>query len=386
MAVPESLRLDMRGRPGMYIGGLNPRGLLRILDDVVTELLALPDTRPERVWCGLGADGTCTVELSGGPVGAVEAEDFETDAGDNPADERLFSLKIASAFGDPLTAEVVRDGRRWVRTFVAGLPAGPLEVISTTAPANLRIRYQPDPALFSSGMGGGYLTVCGRAREWAVFHPHVRFTVGHEGDGQRRDYHYPAGLLSLAQELEHQWWQWQWMNSVSNVWHCTMKQGTESAEVVFVHRPCGPGVVHAFVNGYRILGGGSHVEGLRGGVAAVAERFTGEDGISNPLAFGEGRDPLEGLTVLLAVRLDEPRWRYSTKDVLDHDGARELVRRTIIEMLPGENPANGREPDGRTLAGFWLRRRENQRGRLGHGRRHRLAFFPSPVRPISVMR
>ena len=73
-AVPESLRLHMRGHPGMYIGGLNARGMLCILDGVVTELLALPDMRPERMRCRLGTEGTCEVELRGGAIGVVEPD------------------------------------------------------------------------------------------------------------------------------------------------------------------------------------------------------------------------------------------------------------------------------------------------------------------------
>ena len=69
------------------------------------------------------------------------------------------------------------------------------------------IRYRPDATLFKScDMRAEFLPVCGRTRDLAAFHPHVRFTLDNEDDGQRRDFHYPAGLLSLAQELEYQGW------------------------------------------------------------------------------------------------------------------------------------------------------------------------------------
>ena len=345
-AQPDSLRLHMRGRPGMYIGGLNPRGLLSLLDDTVTDLLNRHGTNPERTVCRLGADGSYTIEFRGGSIDAVEPEAFETDAGEFGVNAPLVSIKILSAFSDPLDAEVVCGGSRWAGTFAAGVPAGPPELSATGALPLLRIHYQPDPALFPVGMRLDYLAVCGRAREWAAFRPHVRLTVEQEEDGQRRDYHYPAGLLSLAQELEHRTWHDPWLRGVPQVWHCELTEGADSAEAVILCRPNGRAVVHSFVNGASTLEEGSHVDGLRSGVAEVAATARGDETTANPFAHPDRRDPLANLTVLLAVRLENPRYQYSTRDVLGDDRARDLVRRMIVEALPGEieRAARGEPP------------------------------------------
>jgi DNA gyrase/topoisomerase IV subunit B len=212
-----------------------------------------------------------------------------------------------------------------------------LEVTATTAPPLMRIRYRPDATVFkSSDLRADFLPVCGRTRDLAAFHPHVRFTLDNENDGQRRDFHYPAGLLSLAQELEYQWWNG--LKGAPRVWHCRLSEGTESAEAVFVCRPCGPLALHSFVNGYRTQPEGTHIDALRAGVAALAAAYPPDDD-TNPftfMLFPEPRDPLGELTVLLAVQLDRPEFRGSTRDVLIGERPRELVRRMVIEQLPGE--------------------------------------------------
>src|SRR5688500_14799999 len=114
----------------MYVGGKHAWGLRNILDDIVTELLAAPGGRAERVHCTLGADGAYAVELRGGVMPDVEPEAFDGDQVDVTAALKnpLLSLAIASALSERLDAEVVRgDGRRWSRTFAAGAPAGPLD-------------------------------------------------------------------------------------------------------------------------------------------------------------------------------------------------------------------------------------------------------------------
>jgi DNA gyrase/topoisomerase IV subunit B len=170
-------------------------------------------------------------------------------------------------------------------------------------------------------------------RELAAFHPLVRFTIEQEADGQRRDFHYPNGLLSLAHEIEHTWWDWHvYEDRPSQVWHCRLTEGTEAAEVVFVRRPGGPALVHSFVNENRTVGAGSHVDGLRDGVDAVAASYAGRD--ENPFFRPSFGDPLADMTTLLAVRLNDPRYYGSTRDQLEHEGARELVRRMIVTILP----------------------------------------------------
>src|SRR5436190_21250724 len=116
---PLPLRLHMRTRPGMYIGGLNVRALCHLIDDIVTEQLGAPGARPERVRCTVGADGTYAVEVAGGAVAAVEPEDFIPDDGrfSDWSSQRFFSLAIVSAFSDPLTAEAVSDGSGWKQAF-----------------------------------------------------------------------------------------------------------------------------------------------------------------------------------------------------------------------------------------------------------------------------
>ena len=337
------MRLHIRQRPGMYVGGANAWGLRNVLADVVTELLAAPGSAPEHVRCTLEADGGYAVELRGGAMPVVEPVAFDADRADVAANDPLFGLAVASALSARLEAAVVgADGSRWSRAFAAGVPDGPLDVAAATSssppssPPLVRIRYRPDTTLFPADARAAFLPVSGRTRDRAAFHPRVRFTLDNEADGQRRDYHYPDGLLSLAQELEYPRWMSLGGRGEPRVWRCRLSDGTEAAEAVFVRRLGGPLLVHSFVNGYRTAADGTHIDGLRDGVAAVAAAYPADDS-TNPFAFAaQLRDPLDELTVLLSVRLDEPHWQGSTKDVLEGNRPRDLVRRMLVEHLPGK--------------------------------------------------
>jgi DNA gyrase/topoisomerase IV subunit B len=333
----EPLHLHIRRRPGMYIGGANSRGLRFMLDDVVTSLVELPGGPPERVRCTVGADGAYGVEVAGA-CGAVEPEDFVTFGGD--ADYPLHALAIVAAMSARLDAEVVRDGRRWRAAFAAGAPVGRPEVSATTAPPAVRLRYRPDPELFPPTARVECLALCGRAREWAAFNPSVRFTTDAEADGQRRDFHYPEGLLSLAREIEHERTQF---DAASGAWRCRVADDAGSAEAVLFFNSGARAVIHSFVNGMRTTCDGSHVDGLRAAVADILARSAAdddeddvvldvEDGENGSPAPWTDDDPLGNLTVLLSVRLRDPAWRYATKVALGDPRAYELVRRMVATL------------------------------------------------------
>jgi DNA gyrase subunit B len=327
------MRLHMRQRPGMYIGGLNARALRHIVDDVVFEQLDAPGAQPERVRCSLRPDGTYTIDVRGGAIAEVVPADFLPDSPHRVPGDRFLSLAIACAFSERMDAEVVRDGRVWSQSFAQGLAHGAVRAGASTEAPRVSVRYRPDRSLFKEVADAGFLSLCGRAREWGSFYPHVRFTVEDERDGQRRDFHYPDGLLSLAGELEHEWYDWELRDGASAVWRCdTTAPNGDAAEALFIRRP-GEGRVYSFVNGRRTLEGGTHVGGLRNGLAEVAAAF-GDDPTS-PFPF-DAANPLDGLTVLLSVRLANPRYAAPYKDNLSHKGAAELVRTMIATKLPAE--------------------------------------------------
>jgi DNA gyrase/topoisomerase IV subunit B len=135
--------------------------------------------------------------------------------------------------------------------------------------------------------------------------------------------------------MEYTWWDWfDTAPPVSRIWRCRLSEGTEAAEAVFVRRHCGPPVIHSFVNGH-MRADGTHIDGLRAGVAEVAATFS-DDPANSVWFLSQRRDPLAELTVLLSLRLDNPRWRGSTTDILDGHRPHDLVRRMVLEQLPAE--------------------------------------------------
>jgi DNA gyrase/topoisomerase IV subunit B len=313
----------------MYVGGGNAYGIRHMALDVIDEQLAAPGARPARLAITLHPGGVVQVEIAGA-IADVRPEDFLAAEPADGRETRFWSLPIAGALSEWLEAEAVHGGTRWAARLEAGVPAGaPVRRAGEGEPF-FRVRFRPDRSIFHDATAG-FLPLCSVVQEKAIFHPDATFRVADEtntpdggGSGLRRDFRYPRGLLSYAEELgvdPHR--------RDPNTWRLTRSEGSERAEAVCFWPDSRKLTVHSFVNGRRSLDHGSHVRGFLRGVRAVVTNST-----------GEARDQLRGrwnlfrgMTVLLAVDVAEPAWEFATRTRLLHPGADDLVYRMVTEQL-----------------------------------------------------
>lgn len=304
----------------MYIGGLNRRGLRLIIDGVLSEQLGACGAAFSHVIISILPDAFIDIEFVGDAPSVrpnhFAREDFDLDA-------EFFSLTIAATFGDPLRAEIIRDGHRWVQTYRAGVPVSPAAQNATDSPNRFSLRFRPDPSLFAA-ISVGLFQLCAEVQDFAIFNVETRFSIRDEtSGGVRRDFHYPNGLWDYAEEIHPDILE-------PNRWHLKYADGAESVDVVMFNSGIGPCTVHAFVNGMRIIDGGDHIEGLAQAIAEIAA-----DKLHPASAFFDFREPrLEGTTILISLKLAEPQWAGTTKTRLAGPRPKDLVYRVVRRQLP----------------------------------------------------
>src|SRR4051812_21699939 len=109
----------IRTRPGVYIGGLNPRGRRVMLTALIDELLNLPDAEHPRITVTFNLDGHIELTAVGAapdlPPPNLVSHPGHT-AGFAPESNHA-SLVIAAALCDPLDVTITRAGRTWSQSF-----------------------------------------------------------------------------------------------------------------------------------------------------------------------------------------------------------------------------------------------------------------------------
>src|SRR5438874_11954695 len=160
----------VRTRPGMYIGGYNPRGLhhlvYEVVDNSIDEALAGYCTS---ILVKINADGSCTVTDDGRgiPVGIHPTEGIPTvevvfatlgaggkfEHNDESAYKTSGGLhgvgaSVVNFVSEWMEIEVSRDGAVHHMEFNRGLKATSLKVIGKSSKSGTKVSFKPDPTLF----------------------------------------------------------------------------------------------------------------------------------------------------------------------------------------------------------------------------------------------
>src|SRR5688572_14324391 len=160
----------VRTRPGMYIGGYNPRGLhhlvYEIVDNSIDEALA---GYCKSILVKINADGSCTVvdDGRGIPVGihptqgipTVEVvfatlgaggkfEHNDTSAYKTSGGLHGVGASVTNFVSEWMEIEVSRDGHVHHMDFQRGVKSSNLRVIGKTNKTGTKVTFKPDPTLF----------------------------------------------------------------------------------------------------------------------------------------------------------------------------------------------------------------------------------------------
>ena len=212
----------VRTRPGMYIGGYNPRGLhhlvYEIVDNSIDEALA---GHAKHVEVRINPDGSCTVTDDGRgiPVGihpdtgipAVEMVFASLNTGgkfdhkDGSAYKTSGGLhgvgaSVVNFVSEWMEVEVSRDGGVHHMEFTRGRKSEDLHVIAKTSKTGTKVSFKPDPTLFPD-VNFIHATLGQRLRELAYLNSGVEIIFVDERVDKRDVFKFEKGLIQYVEHL-----------------------------------------------------------------------------------------------------------------------------------------------------------------------------------------
>ncbi|MFD8783514.1 ATP-binding protein [Kitasatospora sp. NPDC059599] len=360
----------VRKRPGMYIGSTGERGLqhmvFEVVDRAVNEILA---GCAGRVEVTLTSDGGVRVEDDGPGVPVHESGD----AG-NPGLETLLTRigtrtgpggrhdvavggvgpSVINALSRRMTAEVRREGTRWVREYARGVAVTPLTEAGPAAGSpgsGTTLTFWRDTDIFGTAEYS-FDGLAERFRELALLNRGVDISLTDErrpgedrsGEGRSVRFRFPGGVRDFVALLDAE------EPAPDPAKAAGAGPGADAGtdiiafegedprmagtvELAFRWRGCGAERIRSFVNS-RPIEGGSHVVGFRDGVVAAVTAYarkrlllTAADPGPTPEQVGAG------LTAVVSVKLDRPEFEGSRRDWLGNAAVRTCVGEAVREQL-----------------------------------------------------
>nr|WSW70826.1 DNA gyrase subunit B [Streptomyces sp. NBC_00995] len=341
----------VRKRPGMYIGSTCERGLrhmvFEVADRPVNEVL---DGRATSVGVTLTSDGgVCVADdgpgvpvhetgAAGGP--GIEALLTQTRAGTGGGGRHDITLSfcgvgpaVVTALSRRMTAEVRREGVRWVQEYMRGVATTPLTEAGTAAESGTTIAFWPDADIF----GAAEFSFDGleeRFRELAYLNQGLDISLT---DLRRPDEYrsvrlrFPGGARDFVTFLDGHTAASAPMDTIA--FECEDPRMAGVMEVAFRWCGCPEERVRSFANSRPTING-THVVGFRNGLAAAITGYAREQGLLTATDPDFGADRIgEGLTAVVSVKLDRPELEGSTRGMLGNSEVRDCVEQAVHDHL-----------------------------------------------------
>ena len=357
----------VRKRPGMYIGSTSSSGLhhlvYEIVDNSIDEALAGYCKNIEVV-IEPGDIISVTDDGRGIPV------DVQEQTGKS-ALEVVFTVlhaggkfggggykvsgglhgvgaSVVNALSEWLEVDVHKNGKIHHMEFSRGLITKPITVTGDTDITGTRVRFKPDPEMFTDTTVYDYAILHKRMQEEAFLNAGLTITIEDRRpekeelpENERRDVMcYEGGIREFVKYLNRH------KTPVhEDIIYMKGKKEDSEAEIAFQYTDTYNEVIVSFANNVHTPEGGMHEDGFRRALTNALNKYGKKMNILKGDDKVSGEDCREGITCVISVKLTEAQFEGQTKSKLGNSEMRTLVNAIVSEKLDDyleENPAAGK--------------------------------------------
>jgi DNA gyrase subunit B len=342
----------VRKRPGMYIGGVNLRGLnhliYEIIDNAVDEHLA---GYCSTIWVTLEADGSCVVRDNGRGIPvemhqkglSAERIVFTTlHAGgkfDNNAYKTAGGLhgvgsSVVNALSKLMEIKVYRNGKIHFDKYEYGKPVielknGLLPELGKTKETGTEIRFIPDDTIFESIVfKSDWLK--NRLHETAYLNPNltINFTDNRKKSKESTTYHEPEGLIAYIKDLN------QGKKTLFEPVYVHGELDHMEIDLAFQYIDDFEENIHGFCNNIYTQEGGTHINGFKTKFTSLINNYARGLGVLKEKDNNfTGADTRNGMTAVIAVKCPEPIFEGQTKTKLASASVTKTVSKFVEQEL-----------------------------------------------------
>ncbi|HEX7615713.1 MAG TPA: DNA topoisomerase IV subunit B [Thermoanaerobaculia bacterium] len=361
----------VRKRPGMYIGGIDTRGLHHlvneIVDNAIDEVINGYATRLEVTLFSGGRELEVTDNGRGIPVdihpkykkSALELilttlhAGGKFDQGNYVHAGGLHGVgsSVVCALSSEMTAVVRRDGHEWKQTYAQGKATSKVQKVSggeKVRGSGTTIRFRPDVEIFGK-LAFDAQEIRERLEAKTYLHRGLRviFLDETQKPAVREEMSHEGGLADWLTRVVLQ----RGKGTTGGAFNLT-REGEPRLELALVWTESTEEHVRSYVNGIPTPSGGTHENGLRSGVTKAVRNYVETHELLPKGVSVSAEDIREGLVVLLSAYVLEPQFQGQTKDRLNNPEVAAQVDgavRPALEKWLNENPTLAEQIVGRIV-------------------------------------
>ena len=347
----------VRLRPGMYIGTTGVKGLHHILWEIVDNAIdEITNGFGNKIIITLEKDGSAIVEDNGRGI-PVDIHPTEKKSGVEVVFTKLHAggkfdthnygysgglhgvgASVTNALSEWLKVTVCKDKKKYFMEFHSymdnkgkirsGIPIEPLAQIGTAQTSGTKIQFKPDSRVFEN-VKFNYETIVRRARELAFLNKGIIIEVNDKIEGQKVSYCYEGGVKDFIRYID------EGKNLLfKKPIYISAESKIIKLEAAVEYTDSYTENSFSFVNNIPTTEGGTHETGFKTGFTKIMNEFARSLGLlkekdSNLI----GEDFREGITVVLAIKMNNVQFEGQTKTKLGNPEAKTDVENIVYKEL-----------------------------------------------------
>ena len=342
----------VRRRPGMYIGSTGPDGLHHLVWEIfdnsrdeamaghadTIEVVLLPDNHIRVVDNGRGIptgihpktkvsalETVMTTLHAGGKFGG-EGSGYKVSGGLHGV-----GASVVNALSDYTRAEVHREGEIFVQEYERGAKKAAVKKIGKTKQNGTIITFKPDITIFKEGIDYDVKTIVDRLRQQAYLVKKLRVTIIDARTSAKKidhtsvfwfkelaleapstTYYFEGGIQSMVRHY----------NALqkpihTTLFYCEKEQNDVLVEIALQYVDDISARIVPFANNIYNAEHGTHVTGFKTALTRILNTYGKKNNFIKEADGGfTGDDVLEGLTVVISVKIPEIQFEGQTKSKL----------------------------------------------------------------------
>ena len=348
----------VRKRPGMYIGDTDDgTGLhhmvYEVVDNSIDEALA---GYCNNIEIFINSDGSVTVRDDGRgiPVDLHKGEKksaaevimtqlhaggkFDHDSYKVSGGLHGVGVSVVNALSEKLILEINREGKKYFIEFKDGKSISPLKIIGKSKVNGTEITFLPSKEIFSAIKFSSSI-IQKRMRELAFLNKGIKIAVNDLTQKKPKNviFQFNGGIIEFVDFLDENREKLQNKNGndlFKKPIYIEGKKGNIQIESSIKWNAGYAEDVYPYTNNIFQKDGGTHILGFRSALTRVINKYATENNLlkKNKVSVS-GDDIKEGLTVVLSLKIPDPKFSSQTKDKLVSSEVRLIVENIINEKL-----------------------------------------------------
>ncbi|MBT7558268.1 hypothetical protein HN615_15315 [Candidatus Woesearchaeota archaeon] len=245
-------------------------------------------------------------------------------------------LPVVNALSETVHLTICRNGKTYKQSYTLGVPDEPMKVTGTTDITGTTIHFKPSHDVFTI-TDFKYETLANRVRELSFLNSGVHIEIKELATGRKDVFEYENGITDFVKYLNKS------KTSIRNdIIVISADYNDVTIDMALQWSDTSQESIYCFTNNIPQRNGGSHLAGFKRALTGVFDSYIESSNMTEKEKnLITSKDTSEGLTAIISIRAQNPKFSSQTKDKLVSPEVHTLVELAVNEKLGGyflQNP------------------------------------------------